>query len=82
MKVLPKGIANLGGVLIGFPALGLPPNGLGHGLTDDSQYFEELDVHLPRHELSRRRDMRAELDALHGKRIVSTGRRGTLVMAT
>ena len=62
MKVLPRGSANVTGVLLGFPVLDLPPHGLGHQLTARSHYFAELGVYLPRGELYRRSEMRKEIE--------------------
>ena len=84
MKVLPKGTANVSGVLLGFPVLDLPPHGLGHQLTERSHYFAELGVHLPRGELYRRSEMRKEVDALASNRehdVTLATRDGYLLMA-
>ena len=78
MKVLPKGSANVTGVLLGFPVLDLPPHGLGHQLTARSHYFAELGVHLPRGELYRRSEIRRGIETwLEDERIgvrIRTGR--------
>ena len=41
-------------------------HGLGHRQTDNTHYFEELGVHLPRGEIPRKHQMRRELDAWTG----------------
>ena len=66
MKVLPKGSANIDGVLFGYPTLDSPPYGLGHERRDVTHYFTELNVHLPRNELARRNDMQRELEQWRG----------------
>ena len=66
-KVLPKGTAQVPGLLLGFPVLDPSPEpgpkaGLGHVVLPDARYFAELKASLPRGELIRREQQRAEVE--------------------
>lgn len=53
-KVLPRGTADIPGVLLGFPCLGTAPYGMGWQVTSTSHFFSMWDLHMPRAELSKR----------------------------
>ena len=53
-KVLPKGKADVPGILLGYPALDSHPHGLGWQPTEGSHYFSGLSLHMPRAELKKR----------------------------
>lgn len=53
-KVLPKGRADVPGVLLGFPALDAPPFGTGWQTTSTSHCFSALSLHMPHAELKAR----------------------------
>ena len=61
-KVLPKGMSDFKGILIGYPALESLGYGLGHQVTDQTHYFSALEAHTPRVELRRRQERDAELE--------------------
>ena len=66
-KILPKGSAQVPGILLGYPVLDPSPAegpkaGLGHVVTQDSHYFAELGASLPRGELLRREQQREEIE--------------------
>ena len=60
-KVLSRGVGNVPGGLLGFPVLDVEPFGMGHRVADATHYFSELDIHLPRGELSRRAEQHREV---------------------
>ena len=53
-KILPRGAADVPGVLLGFPALDVPPYGLGWQTKEGGHYFSDLHVLMPRAELKKR----------------------------
>ena len=60
-KVLPLGTADIPGVLIGYPTLDCPPFGLGWQRREYTHFFTSVQIHLPRAELQRRKEMSEEL---------------------
>ncbi len=73
-KVLPKGKANMAGILIGNPTLDKGPQGLGWEVHDTTHFFSQVNKHLPRRELSRKscqfdevRDWNAEVEGQRAK---------------
>ena len=53
-KVLPKGTADVPGVLLGYPTLDTAPHGLGWEPKEGTHFFRSLGLHLPRAELRKR----------------------------
>ena len=53
-KVLPKGTADIPGILLGFPCLDSPPYGMGWSPTPTSHFFSKWDLHMPRAESKKR----------------------------
>ena len=53
-KVLPKGAADVPGILLGFPHLDHHEFGLGWKVCENTHYFSALSVHMPRTELRKR----------------------------
>ena len=53
-KVLPKGTADVPGILLGYPTLDAPPYGLGWHTCETTHFFSAMQIHMPRAELVRR----------------------------
>ena len=53
-KALPKGQANMPGVLLGFPCLDAAPYGMGWQVTATGHFFSRWDLHMPRAEITKR----------------------------
>ena len=60
-KVLPRGVADIPGILLGFPALDVSPYGLGWQTREVSHWFSTLRVNMPRAELKLRSACMEEL---------------------
>ena len=47
-KVLPRGCADVAGILLGYPALDAAPYGLGLQPTESTHFFKEVGINMPR----------------------------------
>ena len=53
-KVMPKGLSDFKGLLLGFPALDHKSRGMGYQSTERTHWMQKHDIHLPRVEIDRR----------------------------
>ena len=66
--MLPKGKADVPGILLGYPALDSPGFGLGWKPVEKHHYFAEMDIHMPRAELKKRAAHFSDLKAWYEDR--------------